>query len=165
MAQTQGPTLEQIATQGLSGITGGFRDAIQRYFNNLTGLLEYQRTANVFNTATAAASGDNAIWAPSASTLKFRLMGGLITIPTNVNRSAGADTKMTFRDGTTDLKLAFYPFIPTTAVTTVAGAVILPFYLPGNGILSAAANNTLNLNLAAAISTGAIGVTVWGTEE
>jgi|SRR5579872_611899 len=161
----QTPTLEPVNTQGETSPGTGFRDSIARFFNNLTGLLEYQRTANVYKSATAAASGDNAIWTPSASTLKFRLMGGIITIPNIVNRTGGASTKMTFRDGTTDLNLAFYPLIPTTSVATVAGCTTIPFTLPGNGILSAAANNVLNLNLAAAISTGAIGVTVWGTEE
>lgn len=163
--QTQGPTLEPIATQSLVGQSTPFRDSIQRFFNNLTGLLEYQRTANVFNTAQVSASGDTAVWTPSASTLKFRLMGGVLTIPPNVNRAAGGVITATFRDGTTDLKVTFDIFVPTTAVTTGNGATVIPFTLPGNGILSATANNKLNLNLSAAITTAAIRATVWGTEE
>ena len=163
---TQTPTLEPVSTQSQTpGQPGGIQNALARFFNNLTGLLEYQRTANVFNTAQCAASGDNAVWTPSAASLKFRLMGGILTIPTNVARSAGGVITATFRDGTTDLKVTFDIFVPTTAVTTGNGDTTIPFNLPGNGILSATANNKLNLNLSAAITTGAIRATVWGCEE
>lgn len=163
--QTQGPTLEPIATQSLVGQSTPFRDAIQRYFNNLTGLLEYPRTANVFHTASLAADG--AIWTPSASTLKFRLMGFDISVTSEAAISGGAtECVIALLDGSTDIGLSWTVYIPAASVAAPFGCQkIATIALPGNGILSAAANNVLTLDVETSLTTGKFIVNAWGTEE
>lgn len=167
MAQTQGPTLEPIATQSLVGQTSPFRDAIQRFFNNVTGLLEYQRTANVFKTAQIATTGN--IWTPSAATLKFRLMGYTIELPSNCAISGGGVVcTVTLQDGSGNAisgGISHDFFVPTTAVTTGNGATVVNVTLPGNGYLSTTPNNILVANISTALTTGKFRINAWGTEE
>lgn len=93
-------------------------------------------------------------------------MGYAVFVSENASIASGAVVTLQFSDASSVLGIAFDTFIPTTAVTTIIGDGFEsgPTNI-GNGILSAAANNVLNLNVGVALATGTIRVNVWGTEE
>ena len=124
---------------------------------------------NVFKTVQASASGDTALWSP-ASGKSFRLMRFLVEVPPNCILSARGVLTIKLRDGTTDLNLTFDVWLGQTA--PVEGASTIPATLfssgwvdLGNGILSAAPNNALNVNLSTALAGGNVRVTACGIEQ
>jgi hypothetical protein len=123
---------------------------------------------NVFKTAQANAAADTALWTP-ASGKKFRLMRLIVMVPSNCTIAARGVETIKLRDGTTDLNVTFDVWLGQTApVETAAGEI--PNWTTGwidlgNGILSAAANNVLNVNLGTVLASGNIRVTCCGTEE
>ena len=124
------------------------------------------RVPDTFKTVSASASGDTAVWTP-ASGKKFRLLRVLVTVTSNASQSSGGVMAIALGDDTTPINLTFDVYVPTTEVTT-GGA---PLFSSGwidlgpTGILSALADNPLNVSLAAALATGACRVIVAGTEE
>lgn len=122
------------------------------------------RTPVVYKSVTATASGNTALWTPAAGK-KFRLMRFLLTMPSDVAKAAGADVAITFQDSATDMGLKLSVFVPAAAVTTGNGAWSSGWIDLGNGILSSTANNVLNINLGAAITTSGITCMAAGTEE
>lgn len=121
------------------------------------------RTPNVFKTATATASGDTALWTPTSGK-KFRLMRYIIHVTGGATLAAGADLDIVLRDATTALNLGHSLYVPTAAGTALGGFSTGWINL-GNGPLSAANNNVLNVNLSAALTAGKVRVTCCGTEE
>ncbi len=109
--------------------------------------IQVQRAANVFKYADAAALGDNVVWTPAAGK-KFRLMGVVI-------QCGAVATDVYLKDGAAQispvLKLAANQLVSLDGV-----------FARSNGLLSAVANNVLNINLSAA---NPVGVWVSGTEE
>jgi hypothetical protein len=93
----------------------------------------------------------------------------MIQIPANVSLAARAVLSVGLQDGTTDLKLTFDSYVGQTAPVETASSEQPNFNTSwidlGNGILSAAANNVLNINLSGALAAGAVRVTCCGTEE
>jgi len=129
-----------------------------------TGLdLVAQRTPNVFKTAVATALGDTAVWTPAAGK-KFRLMRFLIQVTANAALAAGGLLEILLRDATTATGLAHSYFVPGAA-GTVFGEQGGTWIDLGNGFLSAAANNVLNVNLSVALTAGEVRVVACGTEE
>ncbi len=122
------------------------------------------RTPAIFKTATATASGDTALWTPTSGK-KFRLMRYQMQITADAATSGGADIDIVLRDSTTALAAAYSVFVPATAGTTFNNGTRTEWVDLGNGILSAAANNVLNINLSAALTSGKVRVVVAGTEE
>ena len=105
-----------------------------------------QRTPSIFKTRTDASVTANtpvALWTPAAGK-KFRVMGGQLSLAV-----AG---QIILKDGTTEILRS--PQLVAGATWTIPAI--------GNGILSAAANNVLNVDTTA---TGNIGGFVFGTEE
>jgi hypothetical protein len=125
-------------------------------------------TPSVFKTATANASGDTALWTPAAGK-RFRLMRFIVQVPANVGFAARGVLTIKLRDGTTDLNLTFDVWLGQTAPVETASSEQPNFDTGwidiGEGILSAAANNVLNINLSAALGAGNVRVTCCGTEE
>lgn len=121
------------------------------------------RTCTTFKTATATASGNTALWTP-ASGKKFRLMRLYVTVSATNTIAAVTNEIITFQDGATAMSIRFDASVGTTAA---AGEDFSSGWVDlGNGILSAAANNVLNLNLGTAVATGpGVTATVCGTEE
>lgn len=128
-----------------------------------TGNIQALRTPAVFKTTTATASGNTALWTPAAGK-KFRLMGYIIQV-TAFAASATPAIEITFQDGAAAIGLGSSLSVPAVGAST--GGVLLNTgdVQLGNGKLSAAANNVLNINLNAALTAGLVRVTVWGTEE
>jgi hypothetical protein len=123
----------------------------------------------VFKTVQAAGLGDNALWTPAAGK-KFRLMRLYVMVPTNCTIAARGVLVIKLRDGTTDTGVAMDVWLGQTAPVETASN-IPPQALDsgwidlGIGILSAAANNVLNVNLSAALAAGNVRVMCAGTEE
>ena len=124
---------------------------------------DFERTPKVFKTATASSSGNTSVWTPTSGK-KFRLMGLDFQLSENSTLGSGAVINIQFQDGTNPIGPVFSPFIPATPITGI-GAEVTSMYSLGNGILSALANNTLNINLSSALTAGSVRVNAWGTEE
>lgn len=123
------------------------------------------RTPTVFRTVQASASGNTAVWTP-ASGNKFRLLKLFVEVTDNAALAAGAVLTINFQDATTSINISFDVFVPTTPVTTVVGdGLEQELDLGQFGILSAAANNVLNVNLSATLTAGNVRVIAMGTEE
>ena len=108
-----------------------------------------------FKSAVANAIGSTALWTPAAGK-KFRVLGYTFTLPSTATSVAG--TVITLKDGVTTI----FTLIAMGATT---GALTGNVRLNGNGYLSSAADNVLNIDLSAALTVGQIAVSVWGTEE
>lgn len=127
--------------------------------------LVLERIADTVKSASASASGDNAIWTPAAGK-RFRLLGVMLTLTADATLAVAGRVALTFRDGTAPLSLVLHVSLGTLAVSGLLGSQQLTPWLPlGNGILSAAADRALNLNLSVALLTGTIEVVCAGTEE
>lgn len=119
------------------------------------------REATVYHTAFVTASGTTAVWTPTAGT-SFRLMGYSIDIAgtaaaTGVQHIELLDSATVIKN---HLATVLQTFAPTTALQGVTISVDL-----GQGQLSAAPDNVLNVNLSEAMASGGVAVNVWGTEE
>lgn len=125
------------------------------------------RTPTTFKTVSATATGNTALWTPTAGK-KFRLMRYIIEVTSNTSLAAAAVLTISMQDSAADIAQTHSVFIPTTAITTGGAPFLVTGWVDlGNGILSAAANNVLNVNLSAALvaAGGVVRVTCCGTEE
>lgn len=119
------------------------------------------RLANVSNTVVATAAGATPVWTPSSGK-KFRLLGYTIDVAGTM-AATGVQT-LQLQDDATTFKNHLAEVIETTTVsisnsTTNIGADL------GQGYLSTAADNVLNLVLGTDMATGGVAINVWGTEE
>lgn len=165
--------LSGLASDGVSGVipvavdptTGAVLVDINAYSNPVKTMVytgstwTAQRTPVVFKTSTATTSGNTAIWTP-ASGKKFRLMDYVIYAPDDVQAGSAGDIDTTLNDAGIAIGLGFTFWAPDSTSTSNrhtdnSGPVQL-----GNGYLSAAANNVLNINLSTAIILERIRVTV-----
>lgn len=123
------------------------------------------RTPVVFKTAKATATGTTAIWTPTLGK-KFRLMRFKIIVTANSAQTTAGVVDFDLQDSGTSLNVTHSVFIPATALTTnISFGYESEWIDLGNGQLSAAANNVLNLVFAATGFTGAVRVIACGTEE
>jgi hypothetical protein len=123
------------------------------------------RTPAVFKTINTAANGNTAIWTPAAGT-KFRLMRYQVIVTGNAATAGGAVVTVSLNDAGGDIGQAHDLFIPNAAPAAPFGTLyVSPWIDLGNGVLSAAANNVLNVNLSAALTAGKVRVIACGTEE
>jgi hypothetical protein len=124
-----------------------------------------ERTSTVFKTVQATASGNTAVWTPGTGN-KFRLLSVLIQITDNCATTSGGVVTISLQDGTTAMPIAVDVFVPATGVTTAIGEGLSQMITLGAfGILSATANNVLNVNLSATITGGNVRIIAMGTEE
>lgn len=123
------------------------------------------RTTNgAAHVAAASASGNTAVWTPAAGK-KFRLMFAHVQLGLDATLAAAGTLTVSLADGATNL-LSWEVDVDNAALPAVAAPYISSdITLPGNGILSSAANNVLNCNLSAALTAGNVRVTALGTEE
>ena len=125
----------------------------------------YARTPAVFKTASATSSGNTALWTPTSGK-KFRLMRYNVLVTNAAYLSVAGTLTITFQDNTTGIPIAYDVSLPGAAITTPDGVTYDSGWIDlGNGILSASANNVLNINLSAALSAGNVRVNCCGTEE
>ena len=133
-------------------------------YNAGSGSYDRQRTPTIFKTAQATASGNTALWTPAGGK-KFRLMRFKVQVTDNSATSGGAVISIGLQDSTTDLALTHDVWLPSAGLTGAINGWDSGWIDLGNGKLSAAANNVLNINLSAALSAGNVRVTCCGTEE
>jgi hypothetical protein len=174
-ANTSGTGIPGVGIMGFDGSniqflrTAGAGDGVNsaiaaaQYVYNGTNT-DRRRTPTTFKTATATASGDTALWTPTSGK-KFRLMRFILQITADAATSGGADIDIILRDATTGLAAALTVFVPAAAGTTFGATVTTGWIDWGNGYLSTAANNVLNINLSAALTSGKVRAIAVGTEE
>ena len=150
---------------GIGGSTSAPVNAAFQIFNHLFNGASWdrQRTPAIFKTVQATATGSTALWTPTAGK-KFRLMKYCIMVTGNATLAAGAVLTVSLLDAAGQIGQQIDTFIPT-ATFSVAEDYISPWIDLGNGILSGAANNVLNVNLSAALTAGNVRVIACGTEE
>lgn len=127
---------------------------------------QYARTRNieVFKTAQASASGSTALWTPAASK-KFRLQRYCVQVTGNAVRAAAGVVTISLLDAAADIAQDVDVWVPAAALNN-AGLLYNSGWIDlGNGKLSAAANNVLNISLSAALTAGNVRVLACGTEE
>lgn len=122
------------------------------------------RISNIIKTATATASGDTAVWTPTSG-LKFRVMKYQIEVTADAATSGGADVDVVLRDATTAIGAGASIYCPAVAGTSFGNGYTTTWRDLGNGYVSTAANNVLNVNLSAALTSGKVRVNVAGIEE
>jgi hypothetical protein len=150
--------LAQIKNQAGSGTT---QQNIVLLFNGAT--WDRMRTPAIFKQASTAATGSTALWTPAAGK-KFRIMRYRVQMTARALAAVAADLTINLLDAAANLGLATITSVPAAGLTAGddydSGWIDL-----GNGILSAAANNVLNINLSFALTGGLVNVNVCGTEE
>lgn len=123
------------------------------------------RTPEKFHSASVSTTGNSALWTPTSGK-KFRLQRFQVIVTSNAATSGGAVITIGLQDATTDIGVSQAAFVPSTAVTTGGVQILHSGWIDlGNGFLSAAANNVLNINLSAALTSGVVNVVAVGTEE
>lgn len=111
------------------------------------------RIATKFATVTATASGNTTIVTPTAGK-KFRLLAYAIEVTADAAITGGGDLDITLNDAGTALGMGFSVFCPGVAGTTFGNSSGTGWRQISNGALSAAANNLLQVNLSAALTSG-----------
>lgn len=160
---TNSATVSTTTTDGNSTGVGVLFNATYPYSYNGSSW-DRVRSPSKFFTATATASGDTALWTPTAGK-KFRLMRYMIQATADVAVAAGAEVDVVLRDATTGLAASISFYAPAVSVTSNPGSTGGQWVDLGNGILSATANNVLNINLSATLTSGKVRVVCCGVEE
>lgn len=124
------------------------------------------RTPTVFKTVVATALGATVVWTPAAGK-RFRLMAYSIEITANAAMAAAGLNELTLLDAAAAIGQGVSAWLPAAAITTLAGNIQLSGGLRqlGNGYLSAAINQSLQINLGTALTAGEVRVNAIGTEE
>lgn len=125
--------------------------------------LQAVRTPTVFHQFAAINAGNTVCWDPTAGT-RFRLLGGVVTVSAQSTFAVAANNVFNLYDDVAAMNIAYFWFW-VTAVAGTTPVVTFAFDLRPNGYLSTAINNNLNVNLAAALTAGAVTGFVYGTEE
>jgi len=121
------------------------------------------RTSTVFKRVSTVATGSTALWTPGAGN-KFRLLKLYIQVTATAALAVAGDLTISLLDSATDIAMDFIVSIPAAGLTV--GDDFSQFIDLGTfGILSAVANNVLNVNLSAALTAGHVNVIAMGTEE
>ena len=123
--------------------------------NIANGNWEQLRTPSTFKTGSANLINSTALWTPAGGK-KFRIMGFNVLIPSTATAAGGI---------TVTLKDAAATVFTLFIMGTTTQAVNYQTTLAGNGYLSSAADNVLNIDNTAAFTAGSVTVNVWGTEE
>jgi len=153
------------AASPADGVTGNGTSApsfAPLVFNGAT--WDRPRTPTTFKSASITASGNTAVWTPTSGK-KFRLMRFIVMLTADAATSGGAEIDITFQDSTTDLGFKASCFVPAVAGTAFGNGFSSGWIDWGNGKLSALANNVLNGNLSAALTSGKCTIHAIGTEE
>jgi hypothetical protein len=167
----------------VNGQAAGASDGVANTFSSLfstpytmayaptgtTSVWDRLRTPTIVKTVQTAANGSTALWTPTSGK-KFRLMRMTVQVSANSTLAARGILTVKLLDSAADLNITADVYLGQTAIA--ADTNPQPVELLGgrwidlgNGLLSAAANNVLNVNLSAALTNGAVRVICCGTEE
>jgi len=104
-----------------------------------------------------SAAGATTLWTPKTNK-SVRVKGFSVIVDPVTTTAAGSLVTLTDGGNSVDNFL----FVGATVGT---GPHRFPCPLPGEGLLSAAPNNIIGVNLSAALTAGGIYVNIWGVEE
>lgn len=149
-------------TDAIANSSPGDVGAYQLLYNGVT--WERARTSKVFRSASATDLGPSAVWTPSTGK-KFRLMKCLILVTSDAATAGGARVTIDLLDNATSFGVKVDVYCPAVAGTAFGNGFSTGWIDIGNGRLSIAANNVLNVNLSAALSSGVVRVIAAGCEE
>jgi hypothetical protein len=169
---TDGFNSRPFSTSGFISIPTGLSVTPMKFGGSFSGTVDTNRqgwskarTPTVFRRATTQTTGSTALWTPATNN-KFRLLGYLIEVTQNAAASSAGVLTIKLLDSATDIAIDHQVFIPAAAGTTLGSGYSTGLIILGTfGILSAAANNVLNLNLSFALTAGQVNVIAFGTEE
>lgn len=114
----------------------------------------------------AAGAVAGTIWTPSASTLRFQILGWELSYTANATLSVGALVTVTLADGGTPIPGCSWQVYIPAAIPAGAGLFIVSrMVLPAGGKNSVAVNNALTLGLSTAIVGGVFQAIVVGLEN
>lgn len=114
------------------------------------------RGATVFHSVEVSAAGNTVVWTPTAGQ-RFVLMGATISVCGAL--AVAGKLAIQLRDGAATVLGRWNAFVSDTiAGDTQMGADF------GEGQVSAALNNALNVNLDTALASGTVAINVWGIE-
>jgi hypothetical protein len=150
--------------QNGDGNNGSVLQAVASYIARGDGNWDRLRTPVVFKTAAVTGAGSTALWTPAAGK-KFRLLRYMVIVTDQATLAAGATLTIDLLDAAGTLAQTHSVFVPNVGLTGGAPLYVSPWVDLGNGILSATANNVLNVNLSAALTAGICRILVCGTEE
>lgn len=123
------------------------------------------RHSDKFGSVRATAFGNTAVYTPTSGK-KFRLLGYAYSATPDVATSGGARIDVELQDSTTQVKATLFSFYAPAIAGTAFGANDQSGFISlGDGFLSASANNVLNVNLSAALTSGNVTVNAVLTEE
>lgn len=157
-----GASNQSAALFGTSfGVQGGTQRVASFLFNGAT--WDRPRTPAVFKQGSFTAVGPTALWTPAAGK-KFRLMKYLIDCSSNAVQAVAGIITVKLLDSAGDIAQNHQFFVPAAAGNATSTDAI-PLMNLGNGILSAVANNVLNITLSTALTGGTFNILAMGTEE
>ena len=135
--------------------------ALKVLSDTAAGSLVAQRTSLVYKNVTTLAAGSTAIWT-SAVGKRWRLMGVCVTLMQGTTAAAACNLRLLDVAADTGIgvtiSIGALAAVPNTAIILVINDM-------GNGILAAATNTALNVNLSSVMAVGGVSVQVWGCEE
>lgn len=131
--------------------------SLASFINLALSTIERARTPTTFKTIQASAAGATAVWTPSSGK-KFRLMGVVISVAASL--ASSGEEVIQIQDAATTISYFSVPLESTMAQTS---PIVLS--MKGNGYLSSAANNALNINLGTVLASGHVSIFAYGTEE
>src|SRR6266705_2931596 len=108
----------------------------------------------IFKTAQATAAGSTVLWTPTTGK-RFQLLRYLIVITDNATQAAPGTLTVKLLDAAADIAQNHDTFVPTVGLLN-SGALYTSGWidLGSLGIVSAAINQVLNINLSAALTGG-----------
>ena len=145
----------------LSGLVAA---AFQFAWNPTEGGFDRIRVPVIFKTGVATALGATAIWTPAAGK-KFRLMAYSIEVTANAAMAAAGLEEITLLDAAAAIGQGSSVWLPNAALTTSITGKDTGMRQLGNGYLSVAINQALNVNLGTALTAGEVRVNAIGTED
>lgn len=154
-------TPSDTATNGMFATMSAFKHG---YIGGASTQWARERMANIIKSASATASGNTAVWTPSAGR-KFRLLKFQLFLTSDATIASGGLLTVKFQDATTDAGISVPVYVPGTGGTLAGGWRSGTVDFGGWGYISSAANNVLNVNLSSALTAGSLGVIACGTEE
>ena len=129
-------------------------------YNPATPIVESVRTPTKFKHVLCTTAAATALWTPAGGK-KFRIMGYVIC--PDAGLAAAGIQLITFLDQAAAITIAHQTYLPIAA--SIAHQVPIVVALPGNGYISAVADNVLNVTMTSNVTAGAVSIFVYGTEE
>lgn len=134
-------------------------------YDPTTGRIPVDRATTTFQTVATAAAGNTALWTPAAGK-KFRLMRYMVTVTDQATQAGAGTLTFSLFDGAAGVTGQVHDvFVPALGLVNTGSLYTSGWIDLGNGYLSTAANNVLNINLSAALTAGTVRVICCGTEE